>query len=108
MVGGSGSIAHSFTQYRELGAKTRAMLVAAAAARWNVSPDACRTEAGVVRRPSGPAFEEGEAGARRAPRRALDRLARRVPHRGGRRPRPFGPVFEVRRAGRRSRATARP
>ena len=31
MVGGSGSIAHSFQQYRELGAKTRAMLVAAAA-----------------------------------------------------------------------------
>src|SRR2546426_12610125 len=34
MVGGSGSIAHSFDQYRELGAKTRAMLVAAAADRW--------------------------------------------------------------------------
>ena len=34
MVGGSGSIAHSFTQYRELGAKTRAMLVATAADRW--------------------------------------------------------------------------
>src|SRR3989454_2141548 len=30
MVGGSGSIAHSFQQYRELGARTRAMLVAAA------------------------------------------------------------------------------
>src|SRR5215831_4439019 len=29
MVGGSGSIAHSFQQYRELGAKARAMLVAA-------------------------------------------------------------------------------
>src|SRR5437879_9046392 len=33
MVGGSGSIAHSFQQYRELGAKTRAMLVAAASER---------------------------------------------------------------------------
>ena len=31
MVGGSGSIAHSFQQYRELGAKIRAMLIAAAA-----------------------------------------------------------------------------
>jgi isoquinoline 1-oxidoreductase beta subunit len=30
IVGGSGSIAHSYQQYRELGAKTRAMLVAAA------------------------------------------------------------------------------
>src|SRR5215813_11593447 len=48
MVGGSGSIAHSFQQYRELGAKTRAMLVAAAAERWNTTPDKCRTEASVV------------------------------------------------------------
>src|SRR5437667_3115267 len=44
MVGGSGSIAHSFQQYRELGAKTRAMLVATAADRWRVTPDECRTE----------------------------------------------------------------
>jgi len=48
MVGGSGSIAHSFQQYRELGAKTRAMLVAAAADRWQVTPDQCRTENSVV------------------------------------------------------------
>ncbi len=48
MVGGSGSIAHSFEQYRELGAKTRAMLIAAAADRWHVSPDQCRTENSVV------------------------------------------------------------
>src|SRR5438128_1596341 len=48
MVGGSGSIAHSFTQYRDLGAKTRAMLVAAAADRWHVTPDQCRTANSVV------------------------------------------------------------
>ena len=48
MVGGSGSIAHSFQQYRELGAKTRGMLIAAAADRWHVSPDQCRTENSVV------------------------------------------------------------
>jgi isoquinoline 1-oxidoreductase subunit beta len=53
MVGGSGSIAHSFQQYRELGAKTRAMLVAAAADRWSTTPDQCRTEASVVHGPSG-------------------------------------------------------
>ncbi|HVF42649.1 MAG TPA: xanthine dehydrogenase family protein molybdopterin-binding subunit [Pyrinomonadaceae bacterium] len=53
MVGGSGSIAHSFQQYRELGAKTRAMLVATAADRWKVSPDQCRTEASVVHGPGG-------------------------------------------------------
>ena len=48
MVGGSGSIAHSFQQYRELGAKARAMLVAVAAERWKVTPDQCRTENSVV------------------------------------------------------------
>ena len=53
MVGGSGSIAHSFTQYRELGAKTRAMLIAAAADRWKVLPDQCRTENSVVYGPNG-------------------------------------------------------
>jgi len=53
MVGGSGSVAHSFQQYRELGARTRAMLVSAAANRWKVSADQCRTEASVVRGPSG-------------------------------------------------------
>jgi isoquinoline 1-oxidoreductase beta subunit len=53
MVGGSGSIAHSFQQYRELGAKTRAMLVAAAADRWETTPDKCRTEASVVHGPTG-------------------------------------------------------
>src|SRR5438093_279024 len=53
MVGGSGSIAHSFQQYRELGAKTRVMLIAAAADRWKVSPDQCRTENSVVYGPNG-------------------------------------------------------
>jgi isoquinoline 1-oxidoreductase subunit beta len=48
MVGGSGSIAHSFQQYRELGAKARAMLVAAAADRWKVTADQCRTENSIV------------------------------------------------------------
>jgi len=53
MVGGSGSIAHSFQQYRELGAKTRAMLVTAAAQQWKVPPSQCRTEASVVYGPGG-------------------------------------------------------
>src|SRR5947208_3632058 len=52
MVGGSGSIAHSFQQYRELGAKTRAMLIAAAADRWKVSSDQCRAENSVVYGPT--------------------------------------------------------
>ena len=53
MVGGSGSIAHSFQQYRELGAKTRAMLVAAAAQQWKVPVNQCRTESSVVHGPGG-------------------------------------------------------
>lgn len=53
MVGGSGSIAHSFQQYRELGAKIRAMLVAAAAQEWKVPTAQCRTEASIVYGPSG-------------------------------------------------------
>ncbi|MGA9997518.1 MAG: xanthine dehydrogenase family protein molybdopterin-binding subunit [Pyrinomonadaceae bacterium] len=60
MVGGSGSIAHSFKQYRELGAKTRAMLVAAAAERWNITPDKCRTEQSVVYGPNGQSAKYGE------------------------------------------------
>ncbi|MET0647864.1 MAG: xanthine dehydrogenase family protein molybdopterin-binding subunit [Pyrinomonadaceae bacterium] len=63
MVGGSGSIAHSYQQYRELGAKTRAMLVAAAAARWNVAPDKCRTASSVVHGPAGQSLKYGELAA---------------------------------------------
>jgi isoquinoline 1-oxidoreductase beta subunit len=48
MVGGSSSIANSYQQYRELGAKTRAMLVAVAAARWQVTAGQCRTANSVV------------------------------------------------------------
>jgi isoquinoline 1-oxidoreductase beta subunit len=60
MVGGSGSIAHSFQQYRELGAKTRAMLVGVAAKRWRVTPEQCRTEASVVYGPSGQSLKYSE------------------------------------------------
>lgn len=60
MVGGSGSIAHSFQQYRELGAKTRAMLVAAAAAQWKVPANQCRTESSVVHGPGGRSAKYGE------------------------------------------------
>ncbi|HEU4768566.1 MAG TPA: molybdopterin cofactor-binding domain-containing protein, partial [Pyrinomonadaceae bacterium] len=76
MVGGSGSIAHSFQQYRELGAKTRAMLVAIAAERWNTTPDQCRTEASVVHGPGGRSatYAELAADAARKPVPATVRL----------------------------------
>jgi isoquinoline 1-oxidoreductase beta subunit len=53
ITGGSGTIAHSFTQYREIGARARAMLVAAAAEQWKVGPAQCRTAKGVVYGPAG-------------------------------------------------------
>ncbi len=53
MTGGSGSIAHSYLQYREIGAKARAMLVAAAAEQWKVKPEQCKTSKGFVMGPAG-------------------------------------------------------
>ena len=52
MTGGSISVPHSFRQYRELGAKMRAMLVAAAAEQWRATPAQCRTENSVVYGPA--------------------------------------------------------
>ncbi|WP_296943158.1 xanthine dehydrogenase family protein molybdopterin-binding subunit [uncultured Massilia sp.] len=60
ITGGSGTIAHSFTQYREVGARARAMLVAAAAQQWNVDPARCRTDKGTV---IGPAGQKARYGA---------------------------------------------
>ena len=53
MTGGSGTIAHSFVQYREIGAKARMMLVAAAAEQWKVTPAQCSTSKGFVVGPAG-------------------------------------------------------
>ncbi len=60
LTGGSGSIAHSYTQYRELGARTRAMLLSAAAAQWKTDASALRTQNGVVIGPGGKRLSYGE------------------------------------------------
>jgi isoquinoline 1-oxidoreductase beta subunit len=60
LTGGSNSVKNSFTQYRELGARARAMLLAAAAARWNVDVAALRTQAGTVLGPGGRKAGYGE------------------------------------------------
>ena len=60
ITGGSGSINHSYAQYREWGARTRAMLVAAAAAQWGVDAAGLRTENGKVLRADGKALGYGE------------------------------------------------
>lgn len=60
MTGGSGSVAHSFVQYREIGARARMMLIAAAAQQWKVDPAQCRTANGVVHGPAGQKATYGE------------------------------------------------
>jgi isoquinoline 1-oxidoreductase subunit beta len=52
LTGGSNSIKNSWLQYRELGARTRAMLVAAAATQWKTDAATLRTEQGFVLGPS--------------------------------------------------------
>ncbi|HVO06901.1 MAG TPA: molybdopterin cofactor-binding domain-containing protein, partial [Burkholderiaceae bacterium] len=49
LTGGSNSVKNSYTQYRELGARTRAMLIAAAARRWNVGASSLSAAHGIVR-----------------------------------------------------------
>jgi len=48
ITGGSSSVSDSFEMLRLAGASARALLVAAAAARWNVPPQECTTVAGGV------------------------------------------------------------
>jgi isoquinoline 1-oxidoreductase beta subunit len=48
VTGGSSAIKHSYQQYRELGARARAMLIAAAAQQWGVDPDSCVAARGVI------------------------------------------------------------
>ena len=69
MTGGSSAVANSWVQYREIGARTRAMLVAAAAAQWGADPAALKVENGVVSAPDGrkAGFGELAAAAMRQP-----------------------------------------
>ena len=48
MTGGSTSTWESYAQMRRAGAMARAMLVAAAAQRWQVAPSECRVDKGVI------------------------------------------------------------
>jgi len=48
LTGGSNSVKNSFTQYRELGARTKAMLLAAAAQQWGVPVAQLQATQGVV------------------------------------------------------------
>lgn len=67
LTGGSTSVRAAWTPLREAGAAARAMLVAAAAADWAVSPDSCTTARGeVVHAPSGRRLDYGSLAARAA------------------------------------------
>jgi len=59
LTGGSTSIKHSFQQYRELGARTRSMLMAAAANQWKTDVSTLTTRAGVVYGPGGRTLSYG-------------------------------------------------
>ncbi len=48
LTGGSNSIKNSYQQYRELGARAKAMLVAAAAQAWGVPAASLKAEGGVI------------------------------------------------------------
>ncbi|KDB50481.1 Isoquinoline 1-oxidoreductase subunit beta [Sphaerotilus natans subsp. natans DSM 6575] len=60
LTGGSTAMKHSYPQYRELGARARAMLVATAAARWKLDAARLRTESGQVIAPDGRRAGYGE------------------------------------------------
>ena len=60
MTGGSNSIGNSFTQYRELGARARAMLVEAAAKHWRVEAASVQTRAGRLMAADGRSAGYGE------------------------------------------------
>jgi isoquinoline 1-oxidoreductase beta subunit len=48
MTGSSSSTYSEFDRYRQAGATARALLIQAAASKWNVNPDLCQTENGFV------------------------------------------------------------
>jgi len=60
MTGGSNSVHNSFIQYRELGARARAMLLSAAAQSWKVDVASLRTENGEVIRADGQRLAYGK------------------------------------------------
>jgi isoquinoline 1-oxidoreductase subunit beta len=53
LTGGSNSVKNSYGQYRELGARTRAMLVTAASKQWGVPVDQISTENSLVKTTAG-------------------------------------------------------
>src|SRR5438067_8995307 len=59
-TGGSTAMANSYDQYRQAGAAARAMLVSAAAQKWNVAADTIRVKEGIVTHATGKKATFGE------------------------------------------------
>ncbi|HXY06027.1 MAG TPA: molybdopterin cofactor-binding domain-containing protein [Burkholderiaceae bacterium] len=66
ITGGSTSVRDSYPTLRLAGASARAMLIAAACARWGVAPQECSTVEGAVVHASGRRLEYGELAAEAA------------------------------------------
>src|SRR5205814_1465448 len=59
-TGGSTAMANSFDQYRQAGAAARAMLISAAAQKWNVAPESINVKSGTITHASGKKATFGE------------------------------------------------
>jgi len=62
-AGGSQSIRHGWDMLRQAGAATKAVLVAAAAQQWGVSPESCTVKDGVITNAEGLTLGYGEVAA---------------------------------------------
>jgi isoquinoline 1-oxidoreductase subunit beta len=79
-TGGSSAMANSWMQLRNAGATARAMLIAAAAAEWNVPPASLSVDRGVVRHaPSNRQATFGELAAGAASQPVPDKVALKDP-----------------------------
>jgi isoquinoline 1-oxidoreductase subunit beta len=79
-TGGSSAMANSWMQLRNAGATARAMLVAAAAAEWNVQPASLTVERGVVRHaPSNRQATFGELAAKASSQPVPDKVPLKDP-----------------------------
>ncbi len=78
-TGGSTAMANSFEQYRQAGAAARAMLVSAAAKRWNVPADSIRVKNGVVFHSNGKKATFGELAAAAAKEPVPDKVRLKEP-----------------------------
>jgi isoquinoline 1-oxidoreductase beta subunit len=119
-TGGSTSVSSTWAPLRKAGATAREMLKSAAAAQWNISPGACRTENGFVLGPGGKKLSYGDlaAAAAKLPVPKTPSLKRPGDYRllGQRIPRVDGPAIvtgkavfglDVRRPGQRFAAVLR-